>query len=381
MKNGTRQFSEGQSIELNKRLSKYFNKPIQKEDFYSFIYWFERLMSLNETRYECQFENHKERGSWGRKLYENQMRWKLDRIIDILEECGIIFCSSYRFGETDPHTRTYQFTVDFTNSIKSSELITEKVNETILSKIDDIKVEYSNPQYKLLMSDKFTIDIDTSIGCIEKLDAYNEAIYKRTVLDLYNKNIYLSTGEKSGRITSSFTNVKREVRQFCKIDGVNLESLDLQASQAYLLLNKIMDGNKETKKLYDLVLSGGLYNYLDDQLKIGIPDTKKEFYHYLYKGNMGKHVPVQDIIIRDFPHVNKLVMELNRNLLKENKKLVNVLQREESSIFVPVATKYALKGCLSVHDSLYFKPELRERIEKDLKQQFEIRNYKNYTLR
>lgn len=381
MNKGERYFSEGQSIEINNRLSPYFNNPISKEDFYSFIYWIERLMSINETRYECQFENHKERINWGRKLYDGKMRWKLDRIIDILEETGIIFCSSYRFGEKDPHTRTYQFSIEFKDKIKSSNLILNQVNESILSKIDTNKIEYTNPQYKLLTSDRFSINIDSSFNSIEKLDSYNEAIYKRTILDLYQKNIYLSTGIKSGRITSSFTNVKREVREFCTIDGIKLESLDLQSSQAYLLCNKIIDNNKETKKFYDIIVNGNLYNYLDDKLNIGINETKKAFYHYLYKGNLGQHTIVQDIIIDKFPHVNKLVMKLNRELSKEGNKLVNILQKEEASIFIPVATKYALEGCLSVHDSLYFKPELKERILEDLNYQFKIRNYKNYTLR
>ena len=35
------------------------------------------------------------------------------------------------------------------------------------------------------------------------------------------------------------------------------------------------------------------------------------------------------------------------------------IQVRESEIFIPVATRHAIEGCLSVHDGLYFRSESR----------------------
>lgn len=381
MKSGIRQFSRGQIDELDRRLNYFYDNPVPREDYFGFIWWLERLISINHTHYECQFENNKERVYWGRKLDNGKMRWKLDMIIDNLVRTNVIYRSSYHFGDKNSHTRTYQFTVDFRAAIRSSELGIAAVNETVIDKINVLKVDSENPQYKMLMSERFKLDADSSMNVIEGLDSYNEAIYKRTISDMLNKSIYLSVSDTTGRLTSSFTNIKREVRKFCTIDNEHLSSLDLQSSQAYLLANVIMDDNEETKRFYDMIIEGRLYDYLGKKLGTDIEDTKDHFYHYLYKGNCGAHIPVQKIIINEWPHINKLVMQLNRELKASGQKLCNVMQQLEASIFVPVANRHALEGCLSVHDSIYFKESLRPIITQELDDAFARLGLTNYTLR
>ena len=52
----------------------------------------------------------------------------------------------------------------------------------------------------------------------------------------------------------------------------------------------------------------------------------------------------------------------------------------EADIFIPVQNMFVNKGCLSVHDSLYFKKSLRNEIMNELCQVLNVSGFKDFTL-
>jgi hypothetical protein len=49
--------------------------------------------------------------------------------------------------------------------------------------------------------------------------------------------------------------------------------------------------------------------------------------------------------------------------------------QSQRNIFIPVATGYALRGCLSIHDGLTFKSDLRSEIDKGLELRFSNKGF------
>lgn len=80
------------------------------------------------------------------------------------------------------------------------------------------------------------------------------------VLDLYDKRIIAVEGEKGGRIFTNFNLIKRELRAFCTIDGVNLSYLDLKCSQPFLLASYLFQKYpEEAKDFYNIVINDDIY--------------------------------------------------------------------------------------------------------------------------
>lgn len=83
--------------------------------------------------------------------------------------------------------------------------------------------------------------------------------------------------------------------------------------------------------------------------------------------------PIYDSIFEEeFPSLYKKIRSLNS--------LATELQIQESKIFVPVATSFSDRGCLSVHDGLYFKSEIKEDLLIELESSFKKEQINNYKL-
>jgi len=372
-------------IEVDDRLKNEYDNPISRIDYITFLDWFDSMLSFKKS-YEFSFHMSDERIKWGRIKTEDGINWKLKIILDTLALYGIIYRSNYRFGEIS-YSRSYQYTQDFLDSIKFELAhINEEVNIKIFNTISiENRSDTENSQYKLLMSSRFNIDCDKATKWV--FNQYEDQIidkdkanrYFKMIYSMFYKNIFVIKGELNNRIYSSFNTIKKELRQFCTIDGIYLHSLDLKSSQAYFLahyLRKKYPDDTNVKTFFDLIVNEDLYLYLKDKLNYSTRDeAKEEFFHFLYKGNMG-YVPVQRIIMNEFPSVYNHIMSLNRECKNNKTSLSVLLQKIESSIFIPICERFIDKGCLSVHDSLYFKQE----IEGDLRASVEeVLNSLQYT--
>ncbi|MCF8378449.1 MAG: hypothetical protein K9H49_02660 [Bacteroidales bacterium] len=102
--------------------------------------------------------------------------------------------------------------------------------------------------------------------------------------------------------------------------------------------------------------------------------AKIEFMRFPFKGAGGGSM-LQNIISKELPELY--------NIIKAEKKRTNLsvmLQRIESSIFIPVQHKFVNEGCLSVHESLYFRDDLAVRVQNELKEQFQVTGFDNFKL-
>ena len=210
--------------------------------------------------------------------------------------------------------------------------------------------------------------------------------YTRMVLSIEDKMIFTVEGANSGRVFTNFNSIKRELRQFCTIDGQKLMSIDLKSSQPYLMA-QFMKKNwpVESKTFYDTVTKDDIYlfflkkwneanpagfyrefniakNKMEDIYLNTRDDIKPEYLKMLFKIR-GRKPALDDVFKSEFPFVYEKVQE-------QKEGLASTLQREESDLFIPVCTEFAERGCLSVHDSLYFKPDLHQPIMDSLKDIF-----------
>ena len=57
------------------------------------------------------------------------------------------------------------------------------------------------------------------------------------------------------------------------------------------------------------------------------------------------------------------------------------LEKLEAKIFIAVENRLVDLGCLSVHDSLYFKKSLFDMVKTELDKEFTKNNFRNYKLK
>ena len=373
--------------EIDKRLVNEYNNPLKRDDYLSFLKWFNtRITNGNENK-EFFFDYHNERKKWGRPIINNKRVYKLAHMIDTLIKHNVIFRSGYKFGENS-RARTYQYAVDFLDII-------EITDESIDIVLDESKSKYilkilpNNNQYQLLVSDRFTINRFEAMKWVIEETSHNriskeKALKYHTVIDdIYYKNIFTSIGEKSGRLFTSFTSLNHNLREFCSIDNKYLSSIDLKSSQIYFLLNlmKQQYDDMDILRLYEIVISGDIYDYINNQMKCfkNREETKLEFYHFLYKGNKG-YLPMQSFFKVKFPGFYNALIDLNKKLSKQNTNLSIELQRIEADIFITVCDKFVMRGCLSVHDSLYYVKDIEGELIDELMKQFNEKGYSKFKL-
>lgn len=334
--------------------------------------------------------------------------WKLDFLLKILENKNIIIRTAY--DRHNHKTRRYLYNIMFEMECQESEIgivkeeISEKYCQLLLKEAKAPKEPHLKIQYDLLKSKRFKIDTDFALMWIDdkfyrerSISSNQKRNYTRMVLALEDKLIFTVEGAKGGRVFTNFNSIKRELRQFCTIDGQKLMSMDLKSSQPYLMaqfMNKKWP--KESKTFYDTVTKDDIYlfflkkwnevnpsgfyreysigkNKMEDVYLNTRDDIKPEYLKMLFKIR-GRKPALDDVFKSEFPFVYEKVQE-------QKEGLASTLQREESDLFIPVCTEFAERGCLSVHDSLYFKPELYPSLLDCLKERFSKKNFKDFTFK
>jgi len=333
--------------------------------------------------------------------------YKLDILLKKLEEKNIIYQTAY-----DRHshkTRRYFFSSLFELECQNKELgivkedLPERYQKLLLKETSVPKEKHLRVQYDLLKSQRFQIDLESAIQWIDdqyqkNLITFNQKrAYLRAALSLEDKLIFTVEGAKGGRVFTNFNSIKRELRQFCTIDGQRLMSVDLKSSQPYLMAQHMnRQWPKESRSFYDTVTKDDIYifflkkwneanpsgfyrefnllkNKMEDIYLNTRDDIKPEYLKLMFKVR-GRKPALDDVFKAEFPFVYEKVQEQKEELAAQ-------LQREESDLFIPICTEFADLGCLSVHDSLAFKPELKSIILNRLSQRFAYKGYKDFVLK
>lgn len=388
MKN--RRFLANYILEVDKRLYHEYDKPIKRDEYFTFLHWFDEKLSNNHEHNEFTLNNNVERQFWPRKMINGKRIYLLDAIISVLLKHEILVRSTFRFtGE--PFCRSYSYAVNFMDAIDVDDIFVEApINKKLANRDNIIKPTLTdNIQHILLTSSRFRIDYGEALKYVINKVHNNEiskskAIYLINTINKleYKRDEYITVNysEKTHRIYSTFTQLNKELRSFCMLDGAYMHSIDLKTSQAFFMIHKLIKEYGEEPELLllkDIIINKDLYSYIQTELKLKTRDeAKTEFFHFLFKGNKG-YAKVQSLFKYKWPVFYQYFLEINRKLEKQNINLAIELQRAEADIFVTVCNRWASAGCLSVHDSLYFRQGLGPKIHPDLQGELNKAGYSN----
>jgi hypothetical protein len=317
--------------------------------------------------------------------------------IDVLETDNIIKVNkSYKPGK---HSRSYSINPELFNNIEKDELLASSDVEVPIEYYNEIKKNRKRPkkyelqvQYDLLSSPDFQIDLTQAYTfLIEMLDKGNNEkerinkffCYSQMIKDLYNKRIFVVEDER-GRIYTNFTCIKRELRKFCSFKGQYFISLDLKSAQPYFLAATLMiDPEYKFKadviKFYNIVTGDDIYNYLikaSGKTHLTRDNAKIELMR-VFHGDNWRYSMFKPTFSTEFPTIYEYIKKIKEG---QKNKLALELTKIETSIFIPVATKFCPLGALSVHDSIYFIESLKYEIKAELDKQFAEKGFKDYRL-
>lgn len=384
-------FTKGFVTSVDEILKDVYSKYLPRESFLHLFYLIERG-SDNENRYANYCELPRDiRNNFGRFKKDGKYFWRFVEIIKACEKHNIISSTTYS-NFNDNYCKSYGFTLEFLSTVCNTEI--EFIFCEVSKKTwDQINNSYTEPTDPILLKHFNTIkklNFDLVKGN-ELAKQYKGERFLSIVRDIelmyYKSKIIVTTDERTGRIFSTFNLIKKELREFCTYNGEKLESLDLKSSQPYLLASLLLKenpNNEEVKRFYKLITEKDLYDWLlelwggfeyrdyDEQRTI----AKKMFFSYLYKNSNKGVNTVQELIKRHFPEIYNILTER-----RKKDELWASLQKIEADIFIKVGNQFVERGCLSVHDSLYFPISLRVEIETALKDRFNQLGFSNYVLK
>lgn len=408
---------------IEQKLETYYSDHLTKELFNEFFDWLDQCIVSTEnwknTKYDYMIYKSEYKNIFGSYREYDKKLFKLRAMFDITIKAGII-----SFNPSNHHkgiATEYYYNPLFIDSV-------EIKSEEKMKKIEDLNdyldvrskarqrpaCRIGRDMFNILRSDKFQIDIEAAHDWI--LNKYQEGeinilkakLYLLMVNDINYNNIFVIVGEKSKRVFTNFTCMKKELRQFCTLNGKKLMSVDMKSSVPYIFASTILkdnQDNKEIKEFFDIVTNRDIYKWVLDELSkvdknvytkqvevtkedevtkkkyktfdketitlLERADVKPEFMSFIYSGRRSSH-GFYWLFKEKFPTV--------LNILNSYKKdMASKLMTEESDIFIPVCR--ANKNIsLSVHDSLYFTEEDKEVIVKALDERLAKKGYFGYEL-
>ena len=232
---------------------------------------------------------------------------------------------------------------------------------------------------KLIESlDKVRIDYNGSIDFINELknkDLIDEFKYQRNLISIDNinsKSIYFNFDDY-GRFHTNFTILKKEIRnEFLTINNEILTEIDIKNSQplffAVILKKELVHINGDTKKYFDLVKSGLLYDDIICNSNINSrKDAKEMIYKVLFGDNLKANKKVNSVFKKLYPSVYEYILEFKEHK-KNYKELSHELQKMESEFIFNNVVKeifdtYPEIILFTVHDSIIFPKSYQEKVE------------------
>jgi len=409
--------------EVDNLLKDVYCKTLPREKFFLFYETIERVSAQHP---EKTFRNIKAR------LKTQYLRTLLGRnyaktIIDISINYGIV--SSDEHYIVGKKSKDYWISIPFQNKVNKEELaiqtevtindnkLYQKIKKTYLRKNFDRKhwatfnmlnkIEFDEPSAIKWLSNL------VNNGYFENNDTFNTHkynVYQRMINDMVEKKWCIVEDEKTGRIFHTFNLIKRELRNFCYVDGQKLVQSDLKSSQPYFLasrLLKLYPDNENIIKFYNDVTQKDIYQVLLDYYiklngsneynyiklikkdghvinrKVIIKkfnnrnDIKPEFLKIMYKGIQGGATLLK-IFKTEYPSVYNVLNKIKKNNKNE---LPLTLQKDEARIFISSYNELKKHTwCLPVHDSIYTIENEYSLMINMLKDKFKKYNYKNYKL-
>lgn len=239
---------------------------------------------------------------------------------------------------------------------------------------------------------KIKIDYDGAIDFIKKMkdnDEIDESKYQRNLIsidNIHSQHIYFNFDDY-GRFHTNFTILKKEIRnEFLSINNEMITEVDIKNSQplffAVILNKELSHINGDTKKYFDLVKNGLLY---DDIIANSCLKTRSEAKELIYKVLFGNNLKANKKVNRIFktlyPSVYEYILEFKESR-KNYKELSHELQKMESEFVFNQIIKEIYETfpdivLFTVHDSIIFPKSYQEKVEVIFNKHFEklIKNF------
>ena len=232
---------------------------------------------------------------------------------------------------------------------------------------------------KLISSlSRIRIDCDGAIKYITDLKndkLLDDSKFYKNKISIENidiDNIYYNFDDY-GRFHTNFTILKKEVRNnFLTINNEMISEVDISNSQplffAVILKKELSHINGDTKKYFDLVKSGLLYDDIIANSNIEKKkDAKELIYKVLFGDNVKANKKVNNIFKKLYPSVYEYILEFKESR-KNYKELSHELMKMESEFIFNNVVKeiyetYPEIVLFTVHDSIIFPKSYQERIK------------------
>jgi hypothetical protein len=343
-----------------------------------------------------EYKNDSKLGKLNRKtgyvpLYSPIMQQTLPNIygpiLQIMKKNGYININdSYHHGELGGYSKSYQLIdhndfirVDCKNKLFANKLMAQE--DTRISKmpqvIQDIHQNYSSFKYDYYGAMDYSYDY---VELDKEKDVNRvKAAMQHSSLKLLHNNYSPSVSYKSNRHFSTYTNLKKQLRQFITLDGEQLWNVDVKNSQPLLLVHyynlcqDVLVGSMDD--LYvENVLSGEIYKFLvdneyqDEVTEYGFDITRRKvkeqlLQYYFSPNNVVEHADykLEPIFKKYFPNTDKFVTDVKsvHNSYKLGSSDLSIkLQGFEAEIMLehvaPILLKNSIKF-IPIHDSFLVK--------------------------
>lgn len=240
-----------------------------------------------------------------------------------------------------------------------------------------LKLLELDESYKDFINENFSIETEQ----------YNSII--RSITRIEHGDIFHSIDPTSGRFHSNLTNMSKKLRPFLRIQGQPLANIDIKNSQAYLsvcvllfpqkvawlakdpdlcelLLRLEIKMTDDMKKYIELVVNGGLYEFLAKEFNLSRDETKRQVLRILFARNRTpkdqNNKKCRQIFKDIFPTVHKVFSkirgyETTSNKFSNYKRFAILMQRIESYIMLDKIIRRIhneMPGviAMTIHDSI-----------------------------
>lgn len=231
--------------------------------------------------------------------------------------------------------------------------------------------------YKIEIDDESALKYLTELKSKKQIEPNKFKKNELSITNIKVKNIYYKF-DSYGRFHSNFTNLKKEIRQeYLKINGEYLQEVDIKNSQplffAILLKKEVPAINGDTKRYFELVKDGLLYDDIIANTKKSRKEAKEMIYKVLFGAN-GEHKKESRIFQKLYPSVYEYIVEYKEQK-KNYKELSYKLMKMESDFIYnkvvgEIIEKFPKLVFFTVHDSIIFpeshKIQIKEIFDKHL---------------
>lgn len=235
------------------------------------------------------------------------------------------------------------------------------VRKNLINSLNKIEIDY--------------IGATEYLNKLKKQNQIDDSKYQRNIISIENinqHNIYFNFDD-FGRFHTNFTILKKEIRnEFLTINNEMISEVDIKNSQplffAVLLKIELSHINGDTKKYFDLVKEGLLYDDIIHNSNIKKRnDAKEMIYKVLFGNNLKTSKKANETFRKLYPSVYEYILEFKENK-KTYKELSHELQKMESEFIFNVVVKeiyetYPEIILFTVHDSIIFPKSYKSKIE------------------